>query len=286
MKLLLIGSHGFVGSHVRSQLENAGHDLSCWDIKIGMPAWKITGPNFDGVEAIIWAAAHPDIQNNWVEGGVGMQMNDFSDFRAFLTVLHYHKWRGRIVFVSTASVYPDGGPWYEYDAPRPRSPYAASKIACEAWLEAYATRYEWEWRIPRLVACFGSGYTHGHVKDMVQRACENNYVWGLDDGKTRKQVVHVKDAADAICRLATADGAQNGPYNVASETLWNWVDTVTLMGMPIDWSLTKTSKGGWVGDVVGMKLDTKKIERIGWGTCYSVADGVKDALASQGWVKR
>ncbi len=79
----------------------------------------------------------------------------------------------RIAFSSTGSVYgePEVFPTPE-DAPFPvqTSLYAASKLAGEGLIEAYAAGYGFTGLIFRFVSILGERYTHGHVFDFFLRA--------------------------------------------------------------------------------------------------------------------
>ncbi len=105
----------------------------------------------------------------------------------------------QIAFASTGSVYgePDVFPTPE-DAPFPiqTSLYAASKLAGEALIAAYATGYGFTGVICRFVSVLGERYTHGHVFDFY-RALKRDptRLRVLGDGRQEKSYLHVRIAS-------------------------------------------------------------------------------------------
>ena len=105
----------------------------------------------------------------------------------------------QIAFASTGSVYgePVMFPTPE-DAPFPiqTSLYAASKLAGEALIAAYATGYGFTGVICRFVSVLGERYTHGHVFDFY-RALKRDptRLRVLGDGRQEKSYLHVETAS-------------------------------------------------------------------------------------------
>ena len=129
----------------------------------------------------------------------------------------------RIAFASTGSVYgePDVFPTPE-DAPFPiqTSLYAASKLAGEGLISAYAAGYGFTGLIFRFVSILGERYTHGHVFDFFC-ALKRDPCWlrVLGDGRQEKSYLYVGDCVDAI--LVAAERHQGEPgahiYNLGTD---------------------------------------------------------------------
>ena len=119
----------------------------------------------------------------------------------------------RIAFSSTGSVYgePDVFPTPE-DAPFPlqTSLYAASKLAGEGLIEAYAAGFGFTGLICRFVSILGERYTHGHVFDFY-RALKRDptRLRVLGDGRQEKSYLYVQDCIAAI--LAAAERHARSP---------------------------------------------------------------------------
>src|SRR6202034_2717927 len=133
----------------------------------------------------------------------------------------------KIAFSSTGSVYgePDVFPTPE-DAPFPAqtSLYAASKLAGEGMIGAYAHGYGFTGLIFRFVSILGERYTHGHVFDFycaLRRDPTRLRVLG--DGRQEKSYLYVGDCVEAILTAVDVhdDGAGEARvYNLgADETI-------------------------------------------------------------------
>jgi UDP-glucose 4-epimerase len=290
MRILVTGSSGFVGHHIVNHLWQRGHDVVGLDrvprdrythICTDIVSADISVRKFD---AVVHAAAYADIKSNW-EDEVERAQLGYDNVTSTECLLDRVAGCGikKFVFLSTASVYPSGGPWRESEYTRCISPYAATKLYGEAMVQAYGERYGWETPVARLTMCIGEGYHHGHVVDFVRMA-QAGKVIARDNGANRKHSVHVEDAAEAICDLVEKPTSFD-VYNVASEELWNWTDTVRVMGLDLSTIERADAVGGWVGDSVGLRVHTDRIRKHGWKPKRTLGQGCLEALETVGWKK-
>lgn len=285
MRALVTGHCGFIGQHVTRRLLAARDVVVGWDRAhptTPRELMEIEARDLEGLDTIIHLAAHADVRHNWEIGRIDAVLNDnvYATIE-LLEAARYTKSIRRIVFVSTGAVYADcAGVVTERDVGRVTSPYAASKLSGEAYVQAYAARFGWQWTIARPAAAFGSGYKHGHVADFVEQTRHRNWIMALDDGFTPRPAVHVEDLADAIVHMASG-GVPSGIYNVASHCeQWSWRDTVKLMGLPV---VHRVSTNGWIGDGHGATMSTTSAWCMGIKCLRSIEDGVRDSLASLGY---
>lgn len=300
MRVLVTGSDGFVGHHIcnaflHDNWEVLGVDDYQAKARLTPPKVQIRPINLrqlvpahlEEVDFIVHAAARADVSLNW-------ERRSERD----------HIWRENIdgtinllecapevpvVFLSTGAIYGDTLRGFEDERHVATSPYAASKLAGEALVEAYAFKRHVPYWSLRLGCVVGSGYHHGHIRDMVLAARAGHF-HARNEGRTRKSFVHVTDVAATALQLATRyvsakSGAPGGVYNLASEG-WSWRDTLVQMRRAepgAEFEVTYDDKlHGWVGDPMAV-LDPGKTMRAGIFTAHAVADGVQDALRSLGW---
>ena len=179
----------------------------------------------------------------------------------------------RIAFASTGSVYgePDVFPTPE-DAPFPiqTSLYAASKLAGEGLVAAYACGYGFTGLIFRLVSILGERYTHGHVFDFY-RALKRDptLLRVLGDGRQEKSYLHVQDCLSAILIAVKRHREQPGAhvYNLGAGETVVVDDSIRIVTEHL--SLTPRleytgGRRGWTGDSPLIKLDTTRIRQLGW----------------------
>lgn len=289
MKVAVTGSQGFIGTHVAGILGGREHDVAeidrtqfGLDLTSTTDARRISDQLF-GAGAIIHCAAHADVRQNWFDEGLrGVERDNVIATLRLLGLARWTLGRGLpFVFVSTGAVYAGCADYVaEGSIIRATSPYAASKLAGEAYVQAYAEKFGWRWYVVRPAACFGSGYHHGHVRDFVTQVHNTGRVHALDSGQVQRPAMHVEDLADALVELATGDHP-SGIYNAAGG-VWSWRNTIELMGLAPDKVTCEDRESGWVGDSKGATWDGTKLARI-IAPKRKIADGVRDALTSCGW---
>jgi UDP-glucose 4-epimerase len=194
----------------------------------------------------------------------------------------------KIGFSSTGSVYgePEVFPTPE-DAPFPlqTSLYAASKLAGEGMIGAYAHGYEFTGVIFRFVSILGERYTHGHVFDFYRALrADPTRLRVLGDGRQEKSYLYVGDCIEAIM---TAVGAhedapgETSVYNLGTDETVVVDDSiariVTHMGLTPEIEHTG-GKRGWKGDSPLIQLDCTKIRGLGWAPTLTIPQAIERTL--------
>lgn len=276
MKVAVTGSAGFIGKHVVEKLIAAGPRVVQIDratnltheLRNAVREW------FDA-DAVVHCAAHADVRDNWEPGHLDKIEDD--NLTATLRTLEATRQAGRcktFIFISTAAVYSERGADEKLKLPgAQQSPYAASKIAGEAYVQAYAAKCGWRWYVLRPAACFGSGYHHGHIADFVRKAQQCKKFAALDRGLP-KPALHVEDLAD-LCVTLLQHFPTPDVFNVAGG-MWSWTDTARVMGIEVD---PGDRRLGWLGDGEGgypLPCHWPESPR-------PIESGVRDALKSLGW---
>jgi len=195
----------------------------------------------------------------------------------------------KIVFSSTGSVYgePEVFPTPE-NAPFPiqTSLYAASKLAGEALIGAYAHGVGFTGVICRFVSVLGERYTHGHVFDFF-RALERDptRLRVLGDGRQEKSYLYVQDCIDAILTAVGHHETDADPgahvYNLGTDETLVVDDSVAIIAEYL--SLTPEvehtgGRRGWAGDSPLIRLDTSRIRALGWNPRLTIAQALLRTL--------
>jgi UDP-glucose 4-epimerase len=194
----------------------------------------------------------------------------------------------QIIFSSSGAVYgePSVLPTPENYGPLfPISFYAASKVACEALITAFAHNYEMRAWIYRFGNIVGPNPTHGVIYDFIRRLMEDpSELVVLGDGRQAKPYVYVDDCLDGIeFGYKHATGAVNC-YNLAVQDqttvteIAEW--TIEAMGIDrasVDLRYTGGSRG-WRGDVALVKLDTSRMTALGWQPSHGSREAVRRTI--------
>jgi UDP-glucose 4-epimerase len=193
----------------------------------------------------------------------------------------------RIVFSSTGSIYgePAVFPTPE-DAPFPiqTSLYGASKLAGEGLISAYAAGYGFTGLIFRFVSILGERYTHGHVFDFY-RALKRDptRLMVLGDGRQEKSYLYVQDCLSAMLVAAEHHAREPGAhvYNLGTEETIVVDRSVDIITGHLGLSPRIEHSGGergWTGDSPLIRLDTRRIQALGWKPSVTIAQALARTL--------
>jgi UDP-glucose 4-epimerase len=239
---------------------------------------------FAGCDWVFHLQANADVRHGLEHPRRDLEQNTI----ATATVLEAMRAAGvkRIAFSSTGSVYgePEVFPTPE-DAPFPiqTSLYAASKLAGEAMLSAYAHGYGFTSVVFRFVSVLGERYTHGHVFDFFRALkADPEHLRVLGDGRQEKSYLYIQDCIAAILTAIDAHCADDPGtaafYNLGSdETITVDRSIATIVShLGLNPRLEHTGgQRGWAGDSPLISLDCSRIRALGWAPTLPIQDAVR-----------
>ncbi len=302
----ITGGAGFIGSNLADRLVERGFEVAILDdFSTGRREFVTELENTPGVRLIEGdvrdiSAVESAVEGcDWVfhlqanadlRGGVEHPRRDLEQNTiTTANVLEAMRRHGvsRIVFSSTGSVYgePEVFPTPE-DAPFPvqTSLYAASKLAGEGLIEAYATGFGFTGVICRFVSVLGERYTHGHVFDFY-RALKRDptRLRVLGDGRQEKSYLYVQDCVAAILAAVDRHGEDPGAhiYNLGTDETLVVDESIALIAGHLSASPEIEHTGGrrgWVGDSPLIRLDTTRIRSLGWRPQLTIEQAVVRTL--------
>jgi len=194
----------------------------------------------------------------------------------------------QLLFSSSGAIYgePSVMPTPEdYGPILPISLYAASKVASETLITAFANNYNirsWIYRFGNIAGPFP---THGVIHDFILKLkADPTRLKILGDGKQSKPYVHVEDCLDGMM-FGHAHAKEVVNYHNLAVTdatsvneIAHW--TIEAMGLDpkkVELEYTGGSRG-WPGDVPRVRLSTKRMEALGWRPKMSSAEAVRRAI--------
>lgn len=192
-----------------------------------------------------------------------------------------------IGFASTGSVYgePDVFPTPE-DAPFPvqTSLYAASKLAGEGLIAAYASGFGFTGIAFRFVSVLGERYTHGHVIDFYRALRRDpSRLRVLGDGRQEKSYLYSHDCVSAMLTALVAHHEQAGffVYNLGTDETVLVDESVATITAHMGVAPTIVHGGGrrgWIGDSPLIRLDTQRIRALGWAPALTIKEATHRTL--------
>jgi len=300
-RVLVTGGAGFIGSNVVDALLAEHANVVVYDNfrtgrreflvdAIANGATVVEGDLLDqtrlteamnGCDTVIHLAANADVRHGLEHPRLDLEQNTIGTSN----VLEAMRAQGirRIAFASTGSVYgePEVFPTPE-DAPFPvqTSLYAASKLACEGLLGAYATGYQFTALIFRFVSILGERYTHGHVFDFWKALGEDpTCLRVLGDGRQEKSYLYVADCVAGILRGLAEHDSQPGAfiYNLGHTETVVVDDSIAHIcaELGVHPRIEKTGgQRGWIGDSPLIHLDCSKMRALDWHPQLSIKEGI------------
>lgn len=271
--ILLTGSNGFIGKHLYNHL-SPNHELKCVGRSDGL---DLTDPylvqevfNNNDIDTIVHFAADP---NTKYDSGYPFVAFD-DNVKMTQNLLQYCKQGTRFIFASTILVYGDVEYAKETYESIPTSVYGASKVACEAIINAFKTLKGIRPVNLRLCATVGSGMTHGALKDIIRKTIQYSPVELFGDSPgSIKPFLHVSDVCSAVEFFMKNDfcGAYNltPDDNISILRIANIVMEELNIHKEIEWQ----GKGSlWKGDNPLLSFSNAKIQKAGFRINYTKSE--------------
>ena len=254
-KICVTGAAGFIGGHLAEELLRQGHEVAGLDDfssgKRENAALLSRHPGFTLVEGSI---ADPDAALRAVAGATWVfhlaaipsvplsvaepERTNAVNVGGTVNLLEIARKAGvqRVVLACSCAAYGDGPgqPKHEGLVPRPMSPYAAQKIACELYAQTYTRAYGLPCVALRYFNVYGprqdpkSEYAAA-IPRFTTRLLAGKRPIVFGDGLQTRDFVHISDVVRANLLAATSDKAPGEVVNVASGVSSSLVDLIATL---------------------------------------------------------
>ena len=236
-KIAVTGGAGFIGSNLVERLLSKGHEVTVVDdlstgLKSNLDLNKITfhelsltnrdglAKALNGVDAIVHLGARGSVPRSLKNPIATHDVNATGT----LNVLEAARTNSaQVIFSSSSSVYGRNGqlPKDESMWLSPLTPYAASKLAAEGYVQAYGAAYEVPVTLLRFFNVFGPKQRPDHeyaavLPKWIWKAMNNEAIDVYGDGSQTRDFTYVRTVLDviedAINRGVRTEGAVNLAY--------------------------------------------------------------------------
>jgi len=250
MNFLITGAAGFLGSTLANQLAREGHqvrgldDLSTGDPQALAPDVHFTRGDVNDrpklwtllqeVDCVYHLAARVSVQESILYPG----KYNAANVDGTVSLMEAMRDAGirRVVLASSGAIYGDQQvqPLSEGLSPKPRSPYAVSKLAAEYYVRTIGTLWGIETVSLRIFNAYGPGQhlppSHAPVVPyFLRQALRDGTLVVHSDGQQTRDYVYVDDVTAAMVAAATAPGLNGLVINVGSSTETSVRDLVRLV---------------------------------------------------------
>ena len=235
MRILIVGGHGFIGSHLTTALLDAGHEVYVYGSRLVEPsknldrrAYSMQGDIRDlSVLKPAVERAKPEViyhfaavQGYTADSTLFMDVNVTGTWKIFQAIESWKEWRTlkRFILASSESVYLPKSRRIESDTQKPPSAYGLSKVFQERSAQYKCDELGITLVAMRYAIVLGPGQSLQSSESGILRNWYHALNQGIPaeiygDGTQERGFVHVADATDA--NLAALSG-EAGSYNVCS----------------------------------------------------------------------
>ena len=300
MKAFVTGGAGFIGSHLVDMLLQEGYQVTAYDnltegrlenlshlkdnpdfrfIKGDMRDAELLMKVLRGQDVVFHMAAQANIRKSLEDHYADLQNNLVGHINLLEAMLKNEV--NDLVFASTSALYgeADVRPTPETYAPIQTSLYGASKLACEAYTEAYIQFSQlnfWAYRFSNVV---GERCRRGVIWDFVHKLARNSRELEiLGNGKQSKEYIYVQDCVEGIMTGYKKGKGRVNIFNLAVEDnkTVDEVADIVIREMKLEGVKRKYTGGerGWIGDNPIVHLDISRLKSLGWRPRFTVDEAI------------
>jgi len=304
MRYFIAGGAGFIGSHLVDSLVSMGEVTVYDNLSSGKQEFIQHYLNRDGFrfvkadlldrdrlagaikasDIVFHMAANPEVRTGRLDTELDLKQGTIATYNVLETMrLHGIK---RIVFASSSTVYGEtaGQPIPEdYGPLQPISLYGASKLASEGLITAFCHLFGMQAWLFRFANVVGDRATHGVIFDFINKLKQNpEELEILGDGTQKKPYIYVWDCVDGILYGFQHSDGQVNVFNLGNRdtTSVTTIGRMLIKSMGLANVRLKYTGGnrGWPGDVPQVRLDTTRMEKLGWKPKYTSDEAVRLAI--------
>lgn len=305
-KFLVTGAAGFIGSSITRALVKEGHSVRGFDNlstgkreNLGDVIDRVDFREADlcdlqavkeackGIEYVLHEAALPSVPRS-VTDPIGCHESNVTGTLNLLVGAHEASVK-RVVFAGSSSAYGDQPtlPKHEEMMPSPISPYAASKVACEMYMQTFYRCYGLETVTVRYFNVFGprqdanSQYSAVLAKFITQMLKgESPTIFG--DGEQSRDFTYIDNVITGNLQVCYAPAEQvcGKVFNMATGSTITLKETYTVLQKLIGFNGQPRHEGERAGDIKHSYSDINRARAaFGYEPLVDFEEGLRRTIA-------
>ena len=304
-RYLITGGAGFIGSNLSRYILDKGHDVTVLDNFATGKRENLTEIE-DRITLVEGDIRDADAVSRAMEGccavfheaALGSVPRSVKDpvashdanVNGTVRVLEGARAAGirRIVFAASSSAYGNRAesPKHEGMDPRPISPYAASKVSCEAYMQGYAASYGLETFCLRYFNVFGPrqdpfGAYAAVIPAFVSSLLKGNRPVVFGDGEQSRDFCYIENVcfANWLAANAPAEVCDGRAVNIACNQRTTLNEILAQLGKLMNMEVEADYQAERAGDVKHSLADIRMAnERLGYEPQVFFADGLARSI--------
>lgn len=289
MKILVIGSEGFIGSNCSSYFSQKGYEVIRCDIyeKPGEAGYISLKEGISTINEIFSSSSFEFCIN-----AAGSARVDYSfqfpekDFELNVSLVINllgaikKKFPGcKFINFSSAAVYgnPSKLPIEESADTNPLSPYGYHKLLSENLLVEYHKFFGLKTCSLRVFSAFGEGLKKQLFWDLYEKLSRSADVTLFGTGRESRDFIYIKDLIRAVELIMEKAEFKGEIYNVANGDEMRIDEAVSVFIEEFGWQGKVNYSGDVkIGDPVNWQADIQRIRTLGYRQQFSFKDGIKN----------
>jgi UDP-glucose 4-epimerase len=300
MRVVVTGGAGFIGANLCRHLvvqPEVGEVMVVDDLSSGSLA-NLAGLDVDllvgsilddalldgalsGAASVVHLAARPSVPRSIADPLACHEVNVTGTMRVLEAVRRHSV--AHVVVASSSSVYGANPilPKHEDLAPAPRSPYAASKLATEAYALAWSQVWGFDALAFRFFNVFGPLQPAGHayaavIPAFIDAALADRPVEVHGDGCQTRDFTFVDTVCEILTRAVVGRVRSDGPVNLAFGGRLDLLAVLDLLEEILGHPVARRHVPGRTGDVRDSQADRARLEGLFPGvTPVPLAEGLR-----------
>jgi len=304
LKALVTGGAGFIGHHLVSGLLDRGDQVAIIDDfstgqrsrldQFGDGLVVVEGSILDpsaldaasaGCEVIFHEAAIPSVARSLATPLATNEANVTGTIQVMLAAARNHV--RRVILAGSSSVYgvPEHLPCRESQRPAPSSPYGASKLAAEHYLNTLGLLHGIETVVLRYFNVFGPGQDPDSeyaavVPKFVTAVLEAGQPVIYGTGEISRDFTYIDNVVSANLRAASSDAPSGFTCNVACGDRYTLVELLGTICDAVGRQVEPTFGPPREGDILHSQADiTVAREKLGYGVTVPFREGISRTVA-------
>lgn len=232
MRTAVIGAKGFIGKHLVYYLQNNGHQVKSYDV---VEAEEDGYARVDMTDKESVATLDLNVDYVFMFAGLTGTYAGFDAYEKYvfineiallnlLDAIRKSSFRPKVVFPSTRLVYKGyNKPLKEDEEKESKTIYAANKLACEGYLQAYHDSFDIPYTVFRICIPYGNllstDYSFGTVGFFIKLARAGKDITLYGGGTIKRTFTHMEDLCRQVIEGAFKSESNGEIYNVGGETL-------------------------------------------------------------------
>jgi len=295
MKILLTGSSGFIGTHIKKRIETIG---TVYDLKSDLTSYSDVENEiyFFKPDLVVHLAARTEVQYSFYEQVSFSETNYVgtvnliescrklkkSPFFLFASTMEVYGWQPISDEVKMFGIPKNFIAFDEYTNPNPNAPYAVAKYAGEKYLQYAKRSYGFNFSVIRQTNAYGRNDNDFFITEHIikQMLLKNEIMLGY--AEPYRNFIFIDDLLDVwMSVIENKERCDGEIFTIGPNDPRKIKDCVEFIAKKLDWNgnVLWDTKPIRPGEIYWLNSDQKKIKSFtGWSSKVSYEEGIEKTI--------